>query len=88
MSRDLARQRVDTLQRWLRRNDMALIDTTTGQPPGLIAYRLESLMDELADDDSFSIDVESERGRNFARRRLNALARRADLAVLGDLNSP
>jgi hypothetical protein len=38
--------------------------------------------------DSFSIDVESERGRNFARRRLNALARRADLAVLGDLNSP
>ena len=49
MSRDLARQRVDTLQRWLRRNDMALIDTTTGQPPGLIAYRLESLMDELAE---------------------------------------
>jgi hypothetical protein len=49
MSRDLACQRVDTLQRWLRRNDMALIDTTTGQPPGLIAYRLESLMDELAD---------------------------------------
>ena len=38
--------------------------------------------------DSFLIDDESERGRNFARRRLNALARSAGLAAAGDLNSP
>lgn len=49
MSRELARQSVEIMQRWLRRNDMALINTTTGQPPDLLAYQLESLMNELAE---------------------------------------
>jgi uncharacterized protein DUF669 len=34
--------------------------------------------------DAFAVDCESERGRNFARRRLNALARSAGLILLGD----
>lgn len=46
--REIARQRIDVLQRWLRFNDLALINITTGQAPDLLPYRLEDLMLEMA----------------------------------------
>ena len=52
MNRDegeIARQRVDILRRWLRLNDMKLVNAETGQVPDLLPYRLEELMLQLGE---------------------------------------
>ena len=47
--REIARQRVDILRRWLHLNDLKLVNAETGQVPELLPYRLEDLMLELGE---------------------------------------
>jgi hypothetical protein len=47
--REIARQRVDILRRWLHLNELKLVNAETGQVPDLLSYRLEDLMLELGE---------------------------------------